>query len=58
MAKRSLQTSARLGKLGALDVAQRSGGDDFPAMSSSARAKIDNVISAAHRFVIVLDNDE
>ena len=27
-------------------------------MNARARAKIDNMVGAAHRFVIVLDNDE
>ena len=56
--KRRSQTSAGLGELGAFDIAQRSGGNDLPAMRSRARAKINNVISTPHRFVIVLDDDE
>src|SRR5207249_1101478 len=56
--KRCLQTTSGLRTLRTLDVAQRSGGDDFAAMDSSARAEINNVIGAPHRFLVVLDDDE
>ena len=58
MTKRRLQTTPGLGILRALDVAQRSGRHDFAAVNSGARAKIDNVIRAPHRFFVVLDDDE
>ena len=40
------------------DVAQCSDRDDFPAVNTGARAKIDNVIGAPHRFLVVLDHHE
>ena len=58
MTKRCFQTTSRLGVFRALDVAQGSLRDDFPAMRACARAKIDNMVSAPHRLVIVLDNDQ
>jgi hypothetical protein len=42
----------------ALDVPQCSRRDDFAAVNSRARAKIDNVIGAPHRFVVMLDDHE
>ena len=41
----------------ALDLGQRSRRHHFAAVNSRARAKIDNVICAPHRFFIVLDDD-
>ena len=58
MPKGGLQTTSRLGVFRALDIPQGSLDDDFPAMHACARAKIDNVVGAPHRLVIVLDNDE
>ena len=58
MTKRILQTTTGLGIFRTFDVAQRSSGDDFAAMNSGAWAKIDNVIGAPHRFLIVLDDHE
>ena len=58
MTKRRLETAPGLGIFRVLDLAQRSGRDHFAAVNSRARAKIDNVIRAPHRFLIVLDDDE
>src|SRR5690349_14402047 len=58
MTKRSLQTPPGFGIFRALDVAKSSGRDHFAAVNARARAKIDNVIGAPHRFVVVLDDDE
>src|SRR5205085_3835805 len=58
MTKRIFQTTTSLGNLRTFDVAQRSSGDDFAAMNSGARSKINNVISAPHRFFVVLDDHE
>ena len=40
------------------NVAQRPLCDDFASMHAGARAKIDNVIRAAHRLLVVLDDHE
>ena len=44
--------------LGFSDVTQRSARHDFATVNSRARAEIDDVIGAAHRFFVVLDDDQ
>ena len=52
------QTAAGLRILRLLDFTQRSLRDDFAAVHAGARAEIDNMIGAPHRFFVVLDDDE
>ena len=56
--QRRFQTATGLGILRTFEIAQRSGCDDFAAMTSRAGAEIDNVIGASHRFLVVLDDHE
>src|SRR4029077_6211859 len=58
MTKRRLQITPSLGISCMLDVAQCSLHDYFAAVHARAWAKIDNVIGAPHRFLVVLDDDE
>jgi hypothetical protein len=37
---------------------ERSAGDNFPAMNARARTQINDVIGAAHRFLVVLDHQQ
>ena len=58
MAERRSQATSGLGILVRLDLRERSLHHDFAAVHSRARAEIDDVIGAAHRFFVVLDDDE
>ena len=58
MAKRRFQTTCRLRMCISLDVAQRARRHDFSTVNSSTRTKIDDVIGAPHRFLIMLDNNQ
>ena len=53
-----LQAATGLGIGGAFDLWQRSLGDDLSAMDAGARPKVDNMVRTAHRFFVVLDDDE
>ena len=39
-------------------LAQRTLGDDFTAVNAGSRAEIDDMVSVAHGFLIVLHHDE
>jgi len=58
VAKRCFQATAGQGIIRPLDLWQRSGGNDFAAVSPGARAEIDDVIGAPHGCFIMLNNDE
>ena len=58
MAERIFQAAAGLGAAVLLDIRQRSLDHDFSAVNARARSQIDNVIGAAHRFFVVLDDHE
>ena len=58
MTQRILQAAPRLGRPVLLDVAQRPLHHNFAAMHSRARPEIDDVIGAAHRFFVMLDDHE
>ena len=40
------------------DFPKRPGRDDFPAVRAGVRSQVDDVIGAAHGFLVVLDDDE
>ena len=58
MTKRLAQAAPGLRVIALLDVAQSPGRDDFAAMHAGAGPEIDDVIGLAHRFLIVLDDDQ
>ena len=58
MTKRCPQAASCLGVCVSLDILQRSGCHYLAAVDPGARAEIDDVIGAPHRFFIVLDNHE
>src|SRR6266542_1336935 len=58
MPKWYFQAACRLRIWVPFHVAQRAGRHDLPAVNSSTRTKIDDVIGAPHRFLIMLDNNQ
>ena len=56
--KGGLQTASRLGVLRPLDIVKRSLRDHFSSMDACARTEVDDMVCSAHRFLVVLDNNE
>jgi hypothetical protein len=57
MPKWYFQAACRLGICIAFHVEQRAGCDDLSSVNSGARSKINDVIGASHRFLIMLDDN-
>ena len=58
VAERRFQATSGHGIFRALNLRQRSGGNDFAAVNPGARTEIDDVIGAPHGCFIMLNNDE